>query len=89
MQQLASILHQVLAAVLSSELVPTIHIKREITDEKERDVACGQIWLNLPTDHHHFGYITKIDKKKHWWRAAGREGGISRQADYSVHTHIP
>jgi hypothetical protein len=22
--------------------------------------ACNQIWLNLPVDHHHFGYITKL-----------------------------
>jgi hypothetical protein len=27
-------------------------------------VACSQIWLNLPMDHHHFGYITKLTGKK-------------------------
>jgi hypothetical protein len=26
--------------------------------------ACSQIWLNLPMDDHHFGYITKFDQKK-------------------------
>jgi hypothetical protein len=24
--------------------------------------ACSQIWLNLPMDDHHFGYITKLTK---------------------------
>jgi hypothetical protein len=27
-------------------------------------VACSQIWLNLPMDHHHFGYITKFTGQK-------------------------
>jgi hypothetical protein len=27
-------------------------------------LACGQNWLNLPVDHHHFGYNTKLGKKK-------------------------
>ncbi len=26
-------------------------------------LACSKIWLNLPMDHHHFGYITKLTKK--------------------------
>ncbi len=26
-------------------------------------LACNQIWLNLPVDHHQFGYITKLTKK--------------------------
>ncbi len=29
--------------------------------------AFSQIWLNLPMDDHHFGYITKFDKKKDNW----------------------
>jgi hypothetical protein len=24
----------------------------------------SQTWLNLPMDHRHFGYITKLEKKK-------------------------
>ncbi len=79
--------------VLSSEHVTKIHNKREreITDEKESDVACSQIWQNLPADHHHFGYITKLTKRNTGGeQLGGREGGgISKQADYSVHTHIP
>jgi hypothetical protein len=27
-------------------------------------LACSQIWLNLPEDHHHFGYNTKFTQKK-------------------------
>jgi hypothetical protein len=27
-------------------------------------LACSQIWLNLPMDDHHFGYITKLTLKK-------------------------
>jgi hypothetical protein len=27
-------------------------------------LARSQIWLNLPMDHHHFGYITKLTQKK-------------------------
>jgi hypothetical protein len=27
-------------------------------------LAYSQIWLNLPMDHHHFGYITKFTGKK-------------------------
>jgi hypothetical protein len=26
-------------------------------------LACSQIWLNLPLDHCHFGYNTKLPKK--------------------------
>jgi hypothetical protein len=26
--------------------------------------ASNQIWLNLPMDDHHFGYITKLTKKR-------------------------
>jgi hypothetical protein len=27
-------------------------------------LACSQIWLNLPVDHSHFGYITKLTPKE-------------------------
>jgi hypothetical protein len=27
-------------------------------------LACSQICLNLPVNHHHFGYITKLTPKK-------------------------
>jgi hypothetical protein len=27
-------------------------------------LACSQIWLNLPVDHCHFGYSTKLPTKK-------------------------
>ncbi len=51
------------------------------------------LWPNLAKSSSRsspFWLHHKIDKKKHRWRAAGREGGgIRRQADYSVHTHIP
>jgi hypothetical protein len=30
---------------------------------KLSDLACSQIWLNLPADYHHFGYITNLMKK--------------------------
>jgi hypothetical protein len=28
-------------------------------------LSCSQIWLNLLVDRHHYGYITKLTKKKH------------------------
>jgi hypothetical protein len=27
------------------------------------DLACSQIWLHLPVNHHHFGYNTNLPKK--------------------------
>jgi hypothetical protein len=27
-------------------------------------ITCSQIWLNLPMDYRHFGYITKLTKKR-------------------------
>jgi hypothetical protein len=89
LQQLASILHQALAAVLSSELVPKTHIKREIIDEKESDVAYSQIRLNLPADHHHFGYITKLTKRNTGGeQLEGREeGSVGRLITMYIHTY--
>jgi hypothetical protein len=89
LQQLASILHQALAVVLSSEHVPKIHNKREITDEKESDVACSQIWLNLPADHHHFGYITKLTKRNTGGEQLGEreEGSVGRLITVYIHTY--
>jgi hypothetical protein len=62
-----------------ARIQPKFEKKRQISArgsnrvaKKEKDVlkifisylAC-QNWLNLHVDHHHFGYITKIDPKKH------------------------
>jgi hypothetical protein len=36
------------------------------------DLPCSQIWLNLPADYRHFGYITNLMKKNH---CLGHEAG--------------
>jgi hypothetical protein len=44
-------------------------------------LACYQIWLNLPVDHHQFGYSTIIDPKKRLQLYSGYTcaGRISRR----------
>jgi hypothetical protein len=40
-------------------------------------LAFSQIWLNLPVDHPHFGYKTKIAKKKHCYRQTDTQTDLS------------
>jgi len=42
---------------------------------KLSDLACSQIWLNLPADYRHFGYITNLMEKNH---CLGHEAWVVR-----------
>ncbi len=39
----------------------------------------SQIWLNLPVDHHHFGYNTKLQKRKNTNWVIMSVGGFLRK----------
>jgi hypothetical protein len=39
-------------------------------------IYISQIWLNLPIDDHHFGYITKLTKKTLRGKLVGGEWGV-------------
>jgi len=44
-------------------------------------LACSQIWLHLPMDHCHFGYITKLTKNTVlWWKAFSNLAKFSKLA---------
>jgi hypothetical protein len=38
--------------------------RRNFSTKIFSDLACSQIWLHLPVNHHHFGYNTNLRKKK-------------------------
>lgn len=54
-------------------------------------VAFSQIWLNLTTDDCHFGYITKLRKKKSHWSSSSSSSSMSINQfiiHQSIHHHL-
>jgi hypothetical protein len=58
-----------------------------------QNLACYQIWLNIPVDHHQFGYSTRIGPKKRlkFYSGYTLAGRISRReyrgGRQNTHTH--